>query len=197
MNVVAQGAVITVKNSYSRIKRALLWILKHAGTLLLKIPLQSLSFLSRIGNYLLDGKNRKIAIIILVTVGAIIFCRTLITKANRRRLMKETKSLFPRFNSRFTSRLNLTDADDEELLKTAWDLEQFIKAKNITLDPHSKSQAFARGLKIIDNRSENPRMVRDDKFTEFGSTHSGHSLEFDVKRLSMATKALSNRPSVY
>lgn len=112
-------------------------------------------------------------------------------------MVKESKNLFPRFHNRFASRLNLADADDEELVRAAWDLEQYMRAKNIPIDSKTQAQAFSRGLKMLENRSENQRMFRDDRLTEFGSTHSGHSLEVDVRRLSKATKALSSRPSVY
>lgn len=139
MDVVTEGAVITVKNSFNRLKDAFIWFLRTAGGLLLRIPLASLSFLARVGNYLLDGKNRKIAIVILVTAGAIIVCRTLVSRANQRRHRRESKNLFPRFHSRFTSHLNLADADDEELLKAAWDIEQYIKSKNIMVDSKTQS----------------------------------------------------------
>jgi len=36
-----------------------------------------------------------------------------------------------------------------------------------------------------------------DRLTEIESTVSGHSHEVDIRRLTKATKALSNRPSLY
>lgn len=82
MDVVTEGAVLTVQNSLNRLKQAFVWFVRTAGGLLLKIPLASLQFLARLGNYLLDGKNRKIVVVILVTAGAIIVCRTLVSRAN-------------------------------------------------------------------------------------------------------------------
>lgn len=61
--------------------------------------------------------------VVLTTAAVIIASRTLVNQANRKRIGRESSKLFSRFHSRFSSRLNLVDADDDELLKAAWDLE--------------------------------------------------------------------------
>lgn len=52
------------------------------------------------------------------------------------------------------------------------------------------------GLSKLDYRSEH-KPLRDDRLTEIESTVSGQSHEVDLRRLTTATKALSNRPSLY
>ena len=123
MDVLTGGVVITTHNSYNRLRGTFIWMLTKAGALLLRLPLASIRFLARVGNYLLDGKNRRVVIVVLVTAAVLVVCRTLVNKANRRRLARESNKLFSKFHSRFTSRLNLADADDEDLLKASWDLE--------------------------------------------------------------------------
>jgi hypothetical protein len=100
-----------------------------------------------VSSFLLDGKNHKIVMVLLITAGVLVVCRTLVNRANRRRLAVESNKLFSKFHSRFTSRLNLADADDEELLKAAWDLEQYFKARNMTTDSRANLKAFTMGLK--------------------------------------------------
>ena len=90
---------------------------------------------------------------ILVTAAVLVVCRTLVSRANRRRLVRESNKLFSKFHSRFSQRLNLADADDEELLKAAWDLEQYLKARHITVDSRTNAKAFTMGLKSLENRS--------------------------------------------
>ena len=129
MEVVTDGLVITAANTFTKFKNILVYLVIKAGSLLLKLPLASIRFLARLGGYLLDGKNRKLVIILLTTAAVIIVSRTLINGANRRRLQRESKKLFSNFHSRFKSGINLMDADDEELQRAAWDLEQFIKLR--------------------------------------------------------------------
>ena len=68
---------------------------------------------------------------ILTTAAVVIASRQLVNKANRNRIKRESGKLFSRFHSRFTSSLNLMDADDEELLKAKWDLEQLLKTRQV------------------------------------------------------------------
>jgi len=55
----------------------------------------------------------------------------------------------------------------------------------------------AGGLRSVnsDNRSE-PKAAYE-RLTEMESTVSGNSLDQDMQKLSLATKALSSRPSLY
>jgi len=197
MNVLTGAVVITAQNSFNRVRKIFIWILKKAGPLLLRLPLASIRFLAQVGNFLLDSKNRKAVMVLLITAGVLIVCRTLVNRANRRRIARESNKLFSKFHSRFTSRLNLADADDEELLKAAWDLEQYFKARHMTVDPRANSKAFTNGLKMLENRSEQQKVAREERLTEIESTLSGHSHEVDLRRLTSATKALSSRPSIY
>jgi len=135
MDVVASGFIITAQNTIGRLRYIFVRIITSAGHLLLKLPLASIRFLARIGSFLLDGKNRKVAAIILTTAGLMIASRHLVSQANRKRLTRESSKLFSRFHSRFASRLNLVDADDEELLKAAHELEHYLKARHGTSNP--------------------------------------------------------------
>ena len=69
--------------------------------------------------------------LILATAAVIIASRTLVNQANRKRLQRESSKLFSRINRRFSSSFNLTDVDDEELMRTACDLERYLKARNL------------------------------------------------------------------
>lgn len=73
--------------------------------------------------------------LILATAGLVIASRTLVNQANRKRLAKESGKLFTRFHSRLSNRFNFQEADDEELLKAAWDLEQYLKARHVVQAP--------------------------------------------------------------
>ena len=73
--------------------------------------------------------------VILATAGVVIASRSLVNSANRKRLARESGKLFNRFQCRLSSRLNLQDADDEELLRAAWDLEQYLKARHVVKAP--------------------------------------------------------------
>ena len=72
------GMRITVLNTIRRLRRIFILILKNAGSLLLKLPLASIRLLARIGNFLLDQKNRKLLIFILSTASVLIISRTLV-----------------------------------------------------------------------------------------------------------------------
>ena len=72
------GMRITVLNTIRRLRRIFISILKNAGSLLLKLPLASIRLLARIGNFLLDQKNRKLSIFILSTASVLIISRTLV-----------------------------------------------------------------------------------------------------------------------
>ena len=130
MDVVASGILITTQNTLRRLSIIFVRIITKAGHLLLKLPLASIRFLATIGSYLLNGKNKKVAAIILTTAALMIASRGLVSQANRKRLHRESSKLFSRFHSRFASKLNLVDADDEELLKAARELEQYLKARH-------------------------------------------------------------------
>ena len=170
-------------------------IIRKAGTLLLKLPLASINFLARIGNFLLDGKNKKVVAIILTTAALLISSRFLVSRANRVRLQREGKTLFTKFHNRFASKLNLNDADDEDLRKAAWELEHYLKARhgskfrNIPVSGNS-GQAWS-------NDFEGGLQKTNDRLIEAESTVSGNSREVDIRRLAHATSVLSNRPSVY
>ena len=91
----------------NRLGNILIWILKSAGKLLLKLPLASIKLLARIGGFLLDKKNRKVMMVILATASVVIASRSLVNSANRKRLARESGKIFTRFQSRLSSRLNL------------------------------------------------------------------------------------------
>ena len=80
------GMGITALNTLRRLRRIFISIIKNAGALLLKLPLASIRLLARIGNLLLDQKNRKLSIFILSTASVLIISRTLVNQANRKRL---------------------------------------------------------------------------------------------------------------
>ena len=131
MNIVIGGITITVRNTLHRIRAIFVWVVTRAGKLLLKLPLASIDFLIKVGQFILDGKNKRVVALLLTTAALMIASRTLVSQANRKRLQRESSKIFSRFHSKFTSRLNLADADDDELLKAAWDLEQYLKARQI------------------------------------------------------------------
>ena len=137
---------------------------------MLKLPLASVKLLAKIGGYVLDKKNRKIMILILATTSLVIASRTLVNQANRKRLAKESGKLFSRFHSRLSNRFNLQEADDDELLRAAWDLEQYLKARHIVQAPSTArmiaasskkkyAPAFCRPIdqQYVDYRSEQGR----------------------------------------
>ena len=80
------GMRITALNVLKRLRRIFISIIKNAGALLLKLPLASIKLLARLGNFLLDQKNRKLSIFILSTAAVLIISRTLVNQANRKRL---------------------------------------------------------------------------------------------------------------
>ena len=80
------GMRITALNVLKRLRRIFISIIKNAGVLLLKLPLASIRLLARLGNFLLDQKNRKLSIFILSTAAVLIISRTLVNQANRKRL---------------------------------------------------------------------------------------------------------------
>ena len=80
------GMRITALNVLKRLRRIFISIIKNAGALLLKLPLASIRLLARLGNFLLDQKNRKLSIFILSTAAVLIISRTLVNQANRKRL---------------------------------------------------------------------------------------------------------------
>ena len=86
MNVVASGIKITAQNSLKRLQELFIRMIKRAGALLLKLPLASIKFLSRIGNFLLDSRNKKVVVVLLTTAALLIASRTLVNRANRVRL---------------------------------------------------------------------------------------------------------------
>ena len=86
MDVLLGGMRITAMNTLRRLRRIFISIIKNAGALLLKLPLASIRLLARIGNFLLDQKNRKLSIFILSTASVLIISRTLVNQANRKRL---------------------------------------------------------------------------------------------------------------
>ena len=130
MDLVATGVLITAQNTLRRLGIIFVHIITKSGHLLLKLPLASIRFLAKIGTFLLDGKNKKVVVIILTTAALMIASRGLVSHANRKRLSREGSKLFSRFHSRFVTKLNLGDADDDELMKTAWELKQYLKARH-------------------------------------------------------------------
>ena len=80
------GMGLTALNMLKRLRRIFISIIKNAGALLLKLPLASIRLLARLGNFLLDQKNRKLSIFILSTAAVLIISRTLVNQANRKRL---------------------------------------------------------------------------------------------------------------
>ena len=181
MDVVTSGVLITAKNTLRRLRQIFVNIIMRAGHLLLKLPLASIRFLSFIGSYLLDGKNKKVVAIILTTAALMIASRTLVSQANRKRMHRESSKLFSRFHTRFASRLNLIDADDEELLKAAHELEQYLKARHgrpLTLQKLEQLPEKSTGQQL---RASS--LKGTDRMMEIESTVSGGSREVDVRRL--------------
>ena len=123
MDVIGGGLRITAANTLKKLRAILVYIIQKSGSLLLKLPLASIRFLARIGNYLLDKKNAKVLLVILTTATVVVTSRALVNQANRKRLKRESSKLFSRFHKRYASSLNLVDADDDELVKAAIDLE--------------------------------------------------------------------------
>ena len=92
------------------------WVLTKGAALLLKLPMASLRFLATVGGYLLEGRNRKILVILVTTAAVVTASRQLVNQANRKRIQRESQKLFSRFHTRFATKLNLSDADDDELM---------------------------------------------------------------------------------
>ena len=78
MDVLTGGVKITSVNTLKRLRRIFLWIIKKAGSLLLKLPIGSIRLLAKIGNFLLDPKNLKLSIFILLTASVLIISRKLV-----------------------------------------------------------------------------------------------------------------------
>ena len=78
MDVLKGGVVITARNTVFRLRGIFVWFITKAGTLLLKLPLACLRFLARLGNYILDYRNRKVMIVVLTLASVIIASRGLV-----------------------------------------------------------------------------------------------------------------------
>ena len=77
-NVLTVGLTITAKNTYHKLKTIVVWIITKGAALLLKLPIASLRFIARVGTVLLDGRNRKVLVILLTTALVVIASRTLV-----------------------------------------------------------------------------------------------------------------------
>ena len=78
MDVIGGGLRITAANTLKKLRAILVYIIQKSGSLLLKLPLASIRFLARIGNYLLDKKNAKVLLVILTTATVVVTSRALV-----------------------------------------------------------------------------------------------------------------------
>ena len=172
---------------------------------------------------LLNPKNRQTAVAVLVSALVFTTSRFLVDRANRRRLQKQSKRLFQRFQSKFTgSSPKLFDADnsddaaeDDEFFfgrqkMETWELDQYLmRNQGKRRERHGKKRQIVnlanfnkhRGkvnlnMRMDGLRSEEMNYVGADRLIEVESTNTDQS-GTNLKRLAMATKALSGRPSVY
>ena len=65
------GLAIAAQSTLQRMRTIVVWVLTKGAALLLKLPMASLRFLANLGGYLLEGRNRKI-LVILVTTAAVV-----------------------------------------------------------------------------------------------------------------------------
>ena len=90
---------------------------------------------------------------------------------------RESSKLFSRFHTRFASRLNLVDADDEELLKAAKELEQYLAAR------HGRPLTLQKLEALPDKSTGQLSQKGLERTMEVESTVSCGSREVDIRRL--------------
>lgn len=180
-----KGLHIASANTLGRIRAAILWLVTKAHNLLLRLSLANIRLLAKIAAFVFDRRNRKLIMSLIATAGVVIAGRKLIDRADRRRLRVEGKRLFTKYGSQFNAMLTLDEEAEAELDNAARFVER---------NPRRHRQLMS--LRQMEPAGERA-FANTDRLTEIESTISGHSHEFDFKRLAHASKALSSRPSLY